>query len=179
MYLNVPWIGAKLVQRADGDKPEFQNARCMSSRYKSDPIPRCVSCIRRWAGDTCRFQNIRWILRNEQGECTSFSLRPPEGSCVPVAAPLAFPAAWDAPLERRHIERTKVRANRLLFCYMPYWILQFVVAHALLPVLRREQEHIKHQPKKTVTRAREQDVRATCGMLLALVCSFARSSYRR
>ena len=39
--------------------PELQFARCMSNRYKPDPFPRCVSCTRRWAGDTCRFQGIR------------------------------------------------------------------------------------------------------------------------
>jgi hypothetical protein len=39
--------------------PELQFARCMSTRYKPDPFPRCVSCTRRWAGDTCRFQGIR------------------------------------------------------------------------------------------------------------------------
>lgn len=40
---------------------DIQTARCMSSRYKQDPFPRCVSCTRRWAGDTCRFQGIRYI----------------------------------------------------------------------------------------------------------------------
>ena len=39
--------------------PELQFARCMSNRYRPDPFPRCVSCTRRWAGDTCRFQGIR------------------------------------------------------------------------------------------------------------------------
>lgn len=39
--------------------PELQFARCMSNRYKPDPFPRCLSCTRRWAGDTCRFQGIR------------------------------------------------------------------------------------------------------------------------
>jgi hypothetical protein len=44
---------------SDKLSPELQSARCMSNRYKPDPFPRCVSCTRRWAGDTCRFQGIR------------------------------------------------------------------------------------------------------------------------
>lgn len=40
---------------------DIQMARCMSSRYKMDAFPRCVSCTRRWAGDTCRFQGIRYV----------------------------------------------------------------------------------------------------------------------
>ena len=47
---------------------QFQFARCMSNRYRSEQFPRCVSCTRRWAGDTCRFQGIRFFLKDPQQE---------------------------------------------------------------------------------------------------------------
>lgn len=41
--------------------PELQIGRCLAGRYKHDQFPRCVACIRKWAGDTCRFQGVRYV----------------------------------------------------------------------------------------------------------------------
>jgi hypothetical protein len=63
--------------------PELQFACCMSNRYRPDAFPRCVSCTRRWAGDTCRFQGIRYFMHNADGKllgisfCESSSISPP------------------------------------------------------------------------------------------------------
>lgn len=47
--------------------PELQKARCMSNKYKHTEISKCVSCTRRKQGDVCRFQNIRYIMKDSQG----------------------------------------------------------------------------------------------------------------
>jgi [histone H3]-dimethyl-L-lysine9 demethylase len=87
---------------------ELQSARCMSSKYRDDKLPRCVSCIRRGQGDTCRFQGIRFILKDECGRIT--------GACFTskskkrLESPkMEWPMAWNIPMEPAHIQTTKVR----------------------------------------------------------------------
>lgn len=85
--------------------PELQFARCMSNRYKSEQFPRCVSCTRRWAGDTCRFQGIRFFLKDNEGTIVGISFVENQ---KPDAPAMTFPAVWNIPLEKVHIRRTKV-----------------------------------------------------------------------
>ncbi|KAG2014131.1 hypothetical protein CC2G_010974 [Coprinopsis cinerea AmutBmut pab1-1] len=70
--------------------PELQFARCMSNRYKNQDFPRCVSCTRRWAGDTSLGIKLK----------------------LPA---LHFPEQWNVPIRKDHISRCKrVIANALL-----------------------------------------------------------------
>ena len=123
--------------------PELQYARCMSNRYKGEQFSRCVSCTRRWAGDTCRFQGIRYLLRgpDKKVSCISFREHHPQSVDPPV---MRFPSAWNRTFKKEHVNRTK-----------------FSIAKALLPTLKLEREHLKAE--ELVRRPRESDVRATCG----------------
>ena len=88
--------------------PEMQYARCMSARYKADPFPRCVSCTRRWAGDTCRFQNIRILLRDANKVLMAVGFQ--SLTAKDEAPELVYPQSWNINLEPRHVERTMVRS---------------------------------------------------------------------
>jgi hypothetical protein len=85
--------------------PELQFARCMSNRYRSESFPRCVSCTRRWAGDTCRFQAIRFFLRDENRNIVGISFVESQKADAPS---MNFPSRWNMPLADRHISRVKV-----------------------------------------------------------------------
>lgn len=85
--------------------PELQLHRCMSSRYKSEQFPRCVSCTRRWAGDTCRFQGIRFFLKDQKGTIVGVSFVENQ---KPDAPNMNFPNMWNTRLEESHIRETKV-----------------------------------------------------------------------
>ena len=85
--------------------PELQFARCMSNRYKNESFPRCVSCTRRWAGDTCRFLGIRFFLKDQKGSIVGVSFvenQKPDAPCM------NFPNQWNTRLEESHIRETKV-----------------------------------------------------------------------
>lgn len=170
---------------------ELQYARCMSKRYDHHPFPRCVACTRRWAGDTCRFQGIRFFLKDDGGKThgTSFVVSQKQDSPT-----LTFPIAWDIPLDSTHIKVIKVSYHCLLLVghcgsIVPYrsgvssscrhsracrhvtshpttfsYYLQTVVARALLPPLREEVKHLNL--KGVIKRPREVDVRVTCGSSL-------------
>lgn len=84
---------------------ELQFARCMSNRYKNDAFPRCVSCTRRWAGDTCRFQGIRFFVKDAQRDIVGISFVETQKADLPT---MDFPTAWNVPLNSHHINRTKV-----------------------------------------------------------------------
>ncbi|KAK7471132.1 hypothetical protein VKT23_002545 [Stygiomarasmius scandens] len=129
--------------------PELQMGRCMAARYKKDDFPRCVSCTRRWAGDTCRFQGIRFFLRNTKNEIVGLSFV----NNQKAEKKMDFPDSWNVPLTDENIRRTKI-----------------VTAKALLPVLLKEREHVK--AAEIIYRPRESDVRATCDTCMtSLFCS--------
>lgn len=146
-------------------RPELQFARCMSNRYKADTFPRCVSCTRRWAGDTCRFQGIRLLLKDESKNTVAVSFVESGSTGAPV---MKLPERWNVELDRLHLERTMVRMRS--FSHINhfehsgsciYIALQKTVAKAFLPHLREEQKHL--QQTGLIRRPRETDVRATCG----------------
>ena len=97
--------GANNPETAGPLQPELQFARCMSNRYRSEEFPRCVSCTRRWAGDTCRFQNIRFFLKNQNRDIVGISF---VESQKPDAPTMNFPNKWNINLELEHIHRVKV-----------------------------------------------------------------------
>ena len=87
--------------------PELQYARCMSARYRSDAFPRCVSCTRRWAGDTCRFQNIRTLLRDENKNLVAVGFQTLTSKSE--GTEMIFPDKWNVELQKRHVDRIMVR----------------------------------------------------------------------
>ncbi|KZT12868.1 Clavaminate synthase-like protein [Laetiporus sulphureus 93-53] len=129
--------------------PELQFARCMSNRYRSEEFPRCVSCTRRWAGDTCRFQGIRFFLKNDKKNIVGVSF---VESQKPDSPTMNFPAKWNIPLEKSHIRRVKR-----------------TVAQALLPTLKKELEHLGLS--EIIRRPRESEVRATCDTCMTSIFS--------
>ncbi|KAJ6510281.1 Clavaminate synthase-like protein [Mycena vitilis] len=131
---------------------EDQVSRCMSNRYRNEDFPKCVSCIRRWAGDTCRFQNIRSFFRETEGNVAGFGFRESQDGTGPT---MQYPDAWNMPLKKSYIRETKT-----------------TIAAALLPTLRQELQHISQQ--MVVYRPRESEVRATCDTCLTSIfcCSW-------
>ncbi|KAF8966449.1 hypothetical protein BDZ97DRAFT_1657595 [Flammula alnicola] len=121
--------------------PELQFARCMSNRYRNEEFPRCVSCTRRWAGDTCRFQGIRFFMRDPQRNLLGISFN--EHHSIAQAPSMKFPMKWNRKFDREHVRRSKLS-----------------IAKALLPTLKAEQEHIK--ATEIIRRPRECEVRVTC-----------------
>lgn len=95
--------------------PELQYARCMSARYRSDAFPRCVSCTRRWAGDTCRFQNIRTLLRDENKNLVAVGFQTLTSKSE--GTEMIFPDKWNVELEKRHVDRIMVRVFFRYFYY--------------------------------------------------------------
>lgn len=85
--------------------PELQSARCMSNRYRSTDFPRCVSCTRRWAGDTCRFQGLRYFMKDENRNIVGISFVENQRADAPK---MKFPTKWNVELTAEHIDRTKV-----------------------------------------------------------------------
>ncbi|KAL0062643.1 hypothetical protein AAF712_010480 [Marasmius tenuissimus] len=85
---------------------EVQSARCMSSKYKKEEFPRCVSCTRRWAGDTCRFQGVRLFMKDSKGETVGVAFVNHQREEAPV---MQFPEEWNEKLGWDIIRRTKVK----------------------------------------------------------------------
>lgn len=116
-------IPSEDANNPDGNslQPELQFARCMSNRYRSEEFPRCVSCTRRWAGDTCRFQGIRFFLKNQSRDIVGISFV--DGQ-KPDAPTMNFPNKWNISLELEHIQRVKVgRLVRARRCFDVHVVL--------------------------------------------------------
>ncbi|KAK7061321.1 Clavaminate synthase-like protein [Favolaschia claudopus] len=131
---------------------EEQTSRCMSTRYKSDEYPKCIACTRRWAGDTCRFQNLRSFYRDNKGTLVGMSFLEKENGKIPN---MEYPDKWNIPLGKNHISLTKE-----------------IIAAALLPTLREELHHVNLP--LVIYRPRESEVRATCDTCLTSIfcCSW-------
>jgi lysine-specific demethylase 3 len=94
---NISWSG--------GMTKELQATRCMSQRYKDERFPRCVACTRRWAGDTCRFQGVRFLLRDSEKRVVATSFVELHQAVSPK---LMYPTKWSGSLKKQDIETTKV-----------------------------------------------------------------------
>jgi lysine-specific demethylase 3 len=130
----------------------------MSNRYKAESFPRCVSCTRRWAGDTCRFQGIRFFLKDEKQNIVGVSFVENQKADSPS---MKFPTRWNRPLDAVFIREIKVWITDLMQIRDSKESLQLTVARALLPTLKEEQEHLRKP--EIIRRPRDSDVRATCG----------------
>jgi lysine-specific demethylase 3 len=137
----------------------MQEKFCLATAYKDAKLSRCTSCSRRNGMDTCRFRDIRYIIRDAAGACrgVGFETKP-----APTLGRVKFPHSWNMELRKEHVDTIKVGC--LVFCRF-HGIADFtekrVVAVGLLPVLQREIKHLEH--KDIVCRPREIEVRATCG----------------
>ncbi|KAF9076650.1 hypothetical protein BDP27DRAFT_1313682 [Rhodocollybia butyracea] len=120
--------------------PDLQTSRCMSAKYKTEDFPRCVSCVRRWAGDTCRFHGLRIFLKNEKKEIVGTSFVNNQKAEKPM---IDFPNTWNVSLLDKDV----------------LWTMRVTARH-LLPILQQERKHVDTQ--QIIYRPREVDVRATC-----------------
>ncbi|CAA7269026.1 unnamed protein product [Cyclocybe aegerita] len=132
--------------------PELQFARCMSNRYRKEEFPRCVSCTRRWAGDTCRFQGIRYLMRDADRNLRGLSFNERNALMPTEGTKMEYPTKWNREFERSHVRRTKL-----------------AIAKALLPILKAEFDHLN--VPEIVRRPRETDVRATCDTCITSIFS--------
>ncbi|KIJ94799.1 hypothetical protein K443DRAFT_349151 [Laccaria amethystina LaAM-08-1] len=130
--------------------PELQFACCMPNVDRLDAFPRCVSCTRRWAGDTCRFQGIRYFMHDADGKLLGISFC--ESSSVSPPPTMEFLKKWNSKVGKEHARRSKLS-----------------IAKALLPTLPLEQDYLK--VAETVRRPRESDVRATCDTCMTFLFS--------
>ncbi|KAF5393641.1 hypothetical protein D9757_000422 [Collybiopsis confluens] len=105
--------------------PDLQTARCMSAKYKTEGFPKCVSCIRRWAGDTCRFQGIRIFLKDARKNLVGMSFVNNQKEEKPT---MDFPKEWNTRLEDKDLLRT-----------------MRITARQLLPTLHAERRHVNTQ----------------------------------
>ncbi|PPQ71721.1 hypothetical protein CVT24_007891 [Panaeolus cyanescens] len=93
----------------------------------------------RW--DTCRFQGIRFFMRDSQRKLMAVSFNQHHGR--PEGPHIEFPTQWNREFEPAHAKRVKLS-----------------IAKALLPTLQTERLHLGLSD--VVRRQREVDVRATC-----------------
>ncbi|KAA1472527.1 Clavaminate synthase-like protein [Dentipellis sp. KUC8613] len=134
---------------------EIQTSRCSSTKYEGSEyrdIPRCISCIRRQAGDTCRFMGIRCLVRNAQTSdperrmCTFNFEHSGEGPRF------EYPTSWNVKSHETYLQRTKV-----------------AIANSLLPVLQLALEH--QTIPDGIRRPPEIEVRATCDTCMTSIFS--------
>ena len=113
----------------------MQFARCMSNRYKEHNFPRCVACTRRWAGDTCRFQGIRFFLKDFEETIVGISFVESSTSDGPT---LDFPKQWNRPLEPQFIRNMKViQSHDLPGCALINYVRSSSQKHFCLLFVRK------------------------------------------
>ncbi|KAN0061482.1 hypothetical protein ACQY0O_006329 [Thecaphora frezii] len=133
----------------DGKSWEVQFTGCNSARYKT--WPKCVHCISKNPGDTCRFLGLRAIPVNaDRGEpYTTEDEENDETPCFVTtrkpdqALDLPQRGSFNRPMDDRSCTR-----------------IQQTIAKSLLPILRQEVEHAKLP--ETLRRERETTCRQMC-----------------
>lgn len=113
-------INGLVTENAIPLQPELQFARCMSNRYRAEQFPRCVSCTRRWAGDTCRFQGIRFFLKDKKRDIVGISFV--EGR-YQDAPKMLFPTRWNVSLRDAHVKRMKVSVWLRHLACVRVWVI--------------------------------------------------------
>jgi hypothetical protein len=95
----------------DNLTPKLQQTACSAKEYKSDAFLRCMSCKGHRSGDTCRFEGIRVLFRDDQGSLKFFSFV----SSFEEAPPrMHLPIQWNMPVQPPHIDKTLVSRNRYM-----------------------------------------------------------------
>jgi len=100
--------------------PELQFACYMLNRYGLDAFPRCVSCTRRWAGDTCRFQEIRYFMRDADGKLLGISSY--ESSSISPPPTMEFPKKWNCKVGKEHAHCSEVPSLHQFYFSKPVLI---------------------------------------------------------
>lgn len=130
---------------------QLQEKFCLATAYKDAKLSRCTSCSRRNGMDTCRFRDVRFILRDAAGVCRGIGFK---SKSVTTLGRVDFPQSWNTDLRKEHVSTIK-RA----------------IAAGLLPILRKEVEHLEQEG--IICRPREVDVRATCDTCLTSLFSLS------
>lgn len=155
-----------------GLRIQMQEKFCLATAYKDAKLSKCTSCSRRNGMDTCRFRDIRYIIRDAAGTCRGIGF---ESKPAKTLGRIRFPHSWNSELRNEHVNTIKVG---IVLLYVFHGIADFtekrVVAVGLLPVLQREIKHLEHAD--IVCRPREVDVRATCGKYPR--CLLCHATYR-
>lgn len=137
----------------------MQEKFCLATAYKDAKLSRCTSCSRRNGMDTCRFRDIRYIIRDAAGISRGIGFKSEPAQTL---GRVRLPHSWNEELRKEHVSTIKVG---VVLSYSLHGIADSaekrVVTVGLLPVLRREIKHLEH--KDIICRPREVDVRATCG----------------
>jgi len=138
---------------------QLQEKFCLATAYKDAKLSRCTSCSRRNGMDTCRFRDIRFIIRDAAGVCRGIGFK---SKSATTFGRVDFPHSWNTELQKEHVNTIKVRiVSRRSSRPIADRVQKRVIAAGLLPILRREVEHLEQEG--TICRPREVDVRATCG----------------
>ena len=93
---------------------ELQTHRCTASRYRLEEISHCTACIRKAAGEACRFQHFRFLIRDRNQKVVGTSFGESQGRAVPT---LVDPSTseWNTALGLGHVDRIKVRLADILW----------------------------------------------------------------
>ncbi|KAI9441323.1 hypothetical protein H4582DRAFT_1848819 [Lactarius indigo] len=130
---------------------QLQEKFCLATAYKDAKLSRCTSCSRRNGMDTCRFRDVRFILRDAAGACRGIGFKSKSATTLER---VEFPQSWNTDLQKAHVSTIK-RA----------------IAAGLLPILQKEVEHLEQEG--IICRPREVDVRATCDTCLTSLFSLS------
>ncbi|KAL1749824.1 hypothetical protein FB107DRAFT_224897, partial [Schizophyllum commune] len=117
---------------------EQQVGCCTTGKAAASGVPKCITCSRRLAGDTCRFQGIRWFGLDQDENIVTVGFKD-----VGTVSGLLYPDRWNVIPTQENLMQVKM-----------------AIAKALLPILREEMDHI--QSPDIIKRQRESDVRVTC-----------------
>lgn len=88
-----------------GLRIQMQEKFCLATAYKDAKLSRCTSCSRRNGMDTCRFRDIRYIIRDAAGACrgVGFETKPAQ-----TLGRVKFPHLWNTELRKEHVDTIKV-----------------------------------------------------------------------
>ena len=92
---------------------ELQTNRCIASRYRLEEISHCAACVRKAAGDACRFQDFRFLMRDRNQKVVGTSFVESQGRAVSTEVDPSV-REWNTALGLGHIDRIKVHLAIIL-----------------------------------------------------------------
>ena len=91
---------------------QLQEKFCLATAYKDAKLSRCTSCSRRNGMDTCRFRDVRFILRDAAGACRGIGFKSKSAATLER---VDFPHSWNTDLRKEHLSTIKVRIMWTIF----------------------------------------------------------------
>jgi hypothetical protein len=91
------------VSNRSGVKIVQQKYPCHSESYTS--VSQCMSCLLHHMGDSCRFQDYRLLVEDDQGRQRGWRF-PGADKATPTS--FKFPSSWNVRLTPRHCQTIKV-----------------------------------------------------------------------